>query len=238
MLDTRDMPRYADKPRTSLVVIRFQHPGCFRAAGVLAIYSNVSLPLLRRHRHRSEVAVMISASLLDRCRPLLRLQVRRLQLDERLQRRFDSSDLIQDALTRAISHADQFRGETECEAIRWLQQILRHVVLNKVTEAHAQVRDIGREQSLEQLLDDSSARIGSLLAAPTPSPSDKAQQGEDLLQLAAAVEQLPEDQRDAVSLRDLHGYTVAEIAEILLKTEKAVAGLIFRGRIALRNALG
>src|SRR5262245_23090697 len=220
----------------SLVVIRF--PRCIRAVRVLALCQMVSLLLLCVRFQRGEVAVVISASLIEHCRPLLRLQVRRLHLDKRLQRRFDTSDLIQDALTRAVSHADQFRGQSEGEAIRWLQQILRNVVLNKVTEARAQVRDIGREQSLEQLLDDSSARIGSLLAAPSASPSDKAQHGEELLRLAAAVEQLPEDQRDAVSLRDLHGYTVAEIAAMLDKTEKSVAGLIFRGRIALREALG
>ena len=43
--------------------------------------------------------------LLERFRPLLRLQVRRLDLDARLRRRFDSSDLIQEAIARAVARA-------------------------------------------------------------------------------------------------------------------------------------
>ena len=176
----------------------------------------------------------LSAAILDRCRPLLRLQVRRLQLDERLQRRFDSSDLIQEALTRAVSRADQFRGESEGEAIRWLQRVLHTVVLNKIEESRAQARDYQNEVQFQELLADSSARMDSFLAAPTPTPESRVERGELLLRLAEAIEALPPDQGDVVNLRDLHGYRIDEIALMLGKTEKAVAGLLRRGRLALR----
>lgn len=177
----------------------------------------------------------MTASLLERCRPLLRLQVRRLQLDQRLRRRFDSSDLIQEALTRAVSHQDQFRGDSEGEAIRWLQRILRTVVLNKVEEATAQARDYQRERPLHDLIADSAARLESFLAVQTPTPAERVERSELLLRLAEAVERLPNDQRDVVNLRDLHGYRVDEIAQIMDKTEKSVAGLLLRGRLALRE---
>src|SRR5262245_40796520 len=108
----------------------------------------------------------LTPALLERCRPLLRLQVRRVQLDRRLRRRFDSSDLIQEALTRAVSRADQFRGGSDAEAIRWLQRILRTVMLNKVSEAGTQARDYQREVPAEDLLAESSARLEMFLAAP------------------------------------------------------------------------
>jgi RNA polymerase sigma-70 factor (ECF subfamily) len=177
----------------------------------------------------------LTDSLLERCRPLLRLQVRRLQLDARLKRRFDSSDLVQETLTRAVSRLDQFRGANEGELIRWLQRILRTVALNAVEEAGAQARDYERERPLQEIVTDSSARIECFLAAPTPTPADEVARVELLLRLAEAIEQLPEDQRDAVGLRYLHGYRVEEIAGLLEKTEKAVAGLLLRGRTALRE---
>jgi RNA polymerase sigma-70 factor (ECF subfamily) len=176
----------------------------------------------------------LTAALLERCRPLLRLQVRRLQLDSRLRHRFDSSDLIQDALTRAVGRADQFRGSSEGEAIRWLQRILHTVVLNKVEEASTQARDYQREAPLQDMLADSSARMESFLAMPAPSPAECVERAELLLRLAEHVDRLPKDQGDVVNLRDLHGYKIEEIAQMLDKTEKSVAGLLLRGRQALR----
>jgi RNA polymerase sigma-70 factor, ECF subfamily len=64
---------------------------------------------------------------LERYRALLKLQVRQLQLDPRFQRRFDSSDLVQDAYENALAHFDQFRGQTEAELVKWLQVILANV---------------------------------------------------------------------------------------------------------------
>lgn len=177
----------------------------------------------------------LTDSFIQRCQPLLRLQVRRLQLDARLRRRFDSSDLVQETLTRAVSRLNQFRGTSEGELIRWLQRILRTVALNAVEQARAQTRDYEREGSIQEVMADSSARIESFLAATTPTPVEEVARVELLLRLAGAIERLPEDQRDAVGLRYLHGYRVDEIAGLMQKTEKAVAGLLLRGRDALRE---
>jgi RNA polymerase sigma-70 factor (ECF subfamily) len=56
----------------------------------------------------------------ERYRPLLYLQVRLLQLAPQFRRRFDSSDLVQDALLRAHQYRDQFRGTTDAEWVGWL----------------------------------------------------------------------------------------------------------------------
>lgn len=177
----------------------------------------------------------LTETLLEKCRPLLRLQVRRLHLDKRLQRRFDSSDLVQETYTRAIVSAEQFRGVSEGELICWLQRILQRVVLNKVEEAGAQVRDFAREYSIQDAMADSSARIESFIVAQTPSPVERVERAELLLKLSEAIERLPEEQRDVVNLRDVHGYTIAQIASSLEKTEKSIAGLLLRGRLTLRQ---
>jgi RNA polymerase sigma-70 factor (ECF subfamily) len=60
---------------------------------------------------------------------------------------------------------------------------------------------------------------------------------EQLLRLADALAQLPEDQRRAVELRHLGGCTVASVAEQMRRSKEAVAKLLFRGVARLRELL-
>ena len=101
---------------------------------------------------------------LERYRPLLRLQARQLQLMPRFERRFDSSDLVQETLLRAHRERGQFRGQGEAELLAWLHEILLHVAADEVRKATAQKRDVALEQSLEALAADSSARWEKYLA--------------------------------------------------------------------------
>jgi RNA polymerase sigma-70 factor (ECF subfamily) len=174
---------------------------------------------------------------LDRYRPLLRLQIRQMQLDPRLQRRFDSSDLVQETLLRAQGNLPSFRGHTEAELVKWLQEILAHVVTDEVRKAHARKRDLALEQSLEAVMAESSARLDHYLASSHPSPSRQAEHEEQLVRLAAAIDQLPDDQRDVLIQRDLLGASVSQIAQHLGRTEKSIAGLLLRGRRKLRELL-
>lgn len=174
---------------------------------------------------------------LERYRPLLRLQIRKLELDKRLHRRFDSSDLIQETLLKAHKSLPGFQGTSIAELLAWLQRILGNVVADQVRRARASKRDIAHEVSLQTLLAESSVRLESYLATDAASPAEQAQRSEQLLSLAAAMEQLPEDQRDVVIHRDLLETPVAEIAEILGRSEKSVAGLLLRGRRRLRELL-
>ena len=84
---------------------------------------------------------------------------------------------------------------------------------------------------------ESSARLEAYLADRDPTPAARAERQELLVRIARALDQLPEDQRDVVLLRDVQGHTVAEIAGRLQRTEKSVAGLLLRGRGRLRQLL-
>jgi RNA polymerase sigma-70 factor (ECF subfamily) len=135
----------------------------------------------------------------ERFRPILHLQVRLLGIDPLFRRRFDSSDVVHETLLRAHKNRDQFRGTTEAELVGWLQTILRRVVLNMV-QKH---RDVRLEASLDEAVDESSARLLDYLHAKGPTPDEQAQQQELLRRLAEALDRLPDDQREAILLRDL-----------------------------------
>jgi RNA polymerase sigma-70 factor, ECF subfamily len=173
----------------------------------------------------------------ERYRPLLRLQARQLRLDPRLRRRFDSSDVVQETLTRACEELPGFVGTTEAEFIAWLQKILANRAIDLIRRERAARRDVALEQSIQDGLRDSSERLKDLLVGSTSSPSAQAARRELLLHLAEAIEQLPQDQREVVILRELQEASVAQIAAQLGRTEKSVAGLLRRGRRKLAEIL-
>ena len=174
---------------------------------------------------------------LERYRPLLRLQVLQVELDPRLRARFGASDLVHEALLRAHRDIGQFRGQTEAELVGWLRTILANALAGALRQFVTEGRDVGRERSLEARLEESAARLESLLAADQSSPSQQASRQEELLRLATALARLPDDQRRVVELHHLKGRTVAEIAAEVGRSKSAVTGLLFRGVKRLRELL-
>lgn len=173
---------------------------------------------------------------LERHRNYLRL-LARLHLGPRLRTKLDPSDVVQQTLLKAHQHREQCRGETDAERAGWLRQILANTLADVLRQYGAACRDVALEQSLEAALHDSSARLEGFLRPEPSSPSQHLLRQERLDQLAAALAQLPEDQRTAVELHHLQGCPVAVVMEQMGRTEAAVAGLLRRGLQKLRHLL-
>jgi RNA polymerase sigma-70 factor (ECF subfamily) len=174
---------------------------------------------------------------LDRYRPLLCLHVRQLRLGRLYRSRFDSSDVVQEALARAVRALDQVRGRAEPELVRWLQAIVGNVLVDLVREHGAGKRDPRREQSVCDAAGDGDTPLGAYLTASQPGPCTLAARREELLRLAAAVEKLPDAERDAVVAHYILELPLAEVAARVGRTEKGAAGLVFRGKRRLRELL-
>jgi RNA polymerase sigma-70 factor (ECF subfamily) len=148
-------------------------------------------------------------------------------------RRLDASDIVQQTMLEAQRAFADFRGATEPEFAAWLTQILTRNVRDSVRDhLRTAKRAVGRERSLED------ETVAWQPATPDQSsPSQRAMRGEQAVQLAAALEHLPDDQRTAVRLRHLEGWSLAQIAQHLNRTPSAAAGLIKRGMQTLREKL-
>jgi RNA polymerase sigma-70 factor (ECF subfamily) len=173
---------------------------------------------------------------LERWREYLRL-LARLQLDSRLQAKVDPSDIVQQTLLNAHEKFGQFRGQSQAELVGWLRQILANNLAGAIRRFGTDGRDINRERSLEASLEQSSARLEAWLTADQSSPSQQVQRHEQSLRLAAGLAQLPDDQREAVELHHLKGFSVAEVGEHMQRSRAAVVGLLFRGIKKLREFL-
>jgi RNA polymerase sigma-70 factor (ECF subfamily) len=161
----------------------------------------------------------------------------RVQMGPRLRAKVDASDVVQQAILHAHERRAQFRGTTEGEWQAWLRAILANALAAMVRRYDTQARDPKRERSLEAELERSSSRLEGLLAADVTSPSERAVRGEELLRLAHALTELPDDQRRVVELHYLKGLAVADVAEQIGRTRPAAVGLLFRGLKRLRELL-
>jgi RNA polymerase sigma-70 factor (ECF subfamily) len=155
-------------------------------------------------------------------------------LDPRLQAKLDPSDVVQQTLLEAHKDRAAFRGSSPEEFRAWLRQVLARNLANALRDFRRDKRDVGREQALVEA---SSARVAPWLAAEGSSPSAGLRRQEEAARLAAALEALPEAQREVVVLRHLHGWSLHDIARHVGKSTPAVAGLIHRGLKALRERL-
>lgn len=173
---------------------------------------------------------------LERFREYLRL-LARLQLDPRLQAKIDLSGVVQQTLWEAHQASDRFPAEDGAQQAAWLRRILLNNLTDEVRKLDAKSRRLAREQSLEQLLEASSARLEALLKADQSSPSARAVRQERVARLAEALARLPEAQRRAVELHHLQGQPLAEVAVTLGRSREAAAGLVYRGLKKLRDLL-
>jgi RNA polymerase sigma-70 factor (ECF subfamily) len=68
-------------------------------------------------------------------------------------------------------------------------------------------------------------------------PADRLASAETLALVAAAIAELPERQRAVISLRDVDGWTAAEVCDLLDLSEANQRVLLHRARARVRQAL-
>lgn len=154
------------------------------------------------------------------------------QLDNRLRRRVNPSDLVQETLLAAHRDFAAFRGQTPQELVGWLRQILINVLHGAIARhVKAGKRDIRREVSIDQVgagVNLSAANLAALLPSPVSSPSGNAQAQERAADLADHLAMLRADYREVIVLRNLQGLTFDEIAIRMERSAGAVRMLWLR----------
>ena len=171
------------------------------------------------------------------CRSYVAL-LARANVEKWMQAKVDASDLVQQTLLDAHRDFDNFAGQTEGEWLAWLRQILAHNTGDAVRHfGTAEKRAAKREVSLGGAGPDDSAGFAWEPPAPGASPSQLAVTNESELLLAEAIEQLPEDYRDVIVLRNLQRLPFDEVASRLNRSRPAAQMLWARAIQKLRELL-
>lgn len=166
--------------------------------------------LIARTRSGDEAA---REELFERCRRYVGL-VARVQLESWLQQKVDASDLVQQTLMEAHRGFERFRGETQAEWLGWLRQIVTHNATDCVRHwQKAARRNVNREVPLGGLPGGISGSFRADVAdRDGATPSEVAMQHEQELELADALDQLPEDYQEIIVLRNLQRLPFDEIS--------------------------
>ena len=129
--------------------------------------------------------------------------------------REDAADALQEALISAYRSAHRFRGDSAVTT--WLHRIVVNACLDRVRRRNVR------------------PTVPLLETEPMPvAPVDS----DTALDVRAALAKLPIEQRAALVLVDVQGYSVAEAAAILDVAEGTVKSRCARGRARLASLLG
>jgi len=175
------------------------------------------------------------AAQLTRYEPWLRL-IATWEIDSRLGQKFSASDVVQQTMLEAWKDWDNFEGDHEAQRRVWLRRILAHQLAHFARHyAGTQKRDIAREQMIDASLAKSSMRLEVLIAADQSSPSQQAVYNEQSLRLARALQELPDDYRQVIQLRNVEDLSHEEVARRMNRTAGAVRMLWVRALAALKT---
>ena len=141
----------------------------------------------------------------------------------------EAADALQDAMIAAFRRADSYRGDAAVTT--WLHRIVVNACLDRLRRRKVRATDPLADQVEEQ-------QDGA-----TPSqrehgdPEAAAERSEVRRTVRAALDRLPVDQRVALVLVDIEGYSVEEAARLLDAAPGTVTSRSSRGRGRLRVLL-
>ncbi|MEO3873163.1 RNA polymerase sigma factor SigM [Nonomuraea sp. B12E4] len=132
----------------------------------------------------------------------------------------EAADAVQDAFVSAYRKAATFRGEAAVTT--WLHRIVVNACLDRM-----------RRKSVRPVADD---ELIEAAERETPLP-DQTLEREVSMEVSAALKMLPSDQRAALVLVDMMGYSVEDAAQVLQVPSGTVKSRCARGRAKLAPIL-
>lgn len=133
----------------------------------------------------------------------------------------DADDVVQISIERALIRLDQFQAGTKLDA--WLFSIVRNAWIDEARARARRAKVFAPAELGEQVGDDGAAALHAKLEAD---------------EVWIAMQQLPEDQREAVALVCVEGLAYREAAEALGVPIGTLTSRLARGREALQRMLG
>jgi RNA polymerase sigma-70 factor (ECF subfamily) len=150
----------------------------------------------------------------------------------------EAGDLTQDTFMRAYNAWGQFRGESQIYT--WLYRIAINVCNNyQLREQRRRRREALYLDAPREALEEAGCASGCSyeVVDDRPLPLQVLESSELCARLQEALQELPDNQRTAIILREIEGLSYEEIARATGYSLKATKSRLFRARNALRRLL-
>ena len=162
----------------------------------------------------------------------------RLQVGRRLRSKVDVEDMLQEISLEIHRKIGLFRGGSEREFLTWTRRLIGSILANQVRHyLGTRSRDARLERALVDELDRSSFALNDGMIAAQSSPSHQAVRREQAVLLADALNELPEDYREVIILRQLEGLSFPDVARRTGRTLDSVKNVWLRALDRLRLSL-
>ncbi len=187
------------------------------------------VPLIHEPADEAALVARARAGGLDACNGLVDLYQR--QVYNLCLRMLGSpqaaEDATQEAFLSAYRHIGSFRGERFSS---WLLRIANNVCIDELRRQRRRTTvPIEGERDGEPVTVD--------VADPAAGPEELAERSEVRSRIAAGLAELPPEQRAAIVMADVQGFSYEEVADALGCSVGTVKSRIFRGRERLRRFL-
>ncbi len=134
----------------------------------------------------------------------------------------EAEEVVQDTWLAVLNGIERFDGRSSLKT--WIFRIL-------VNRARTRAKRESRVVSLP------ADRDWGLEAGTSPGPDERLIASELGARIEAAIETLPPRQREVITLRDVEGWTAAEVSDLLDLTEANQRVLLHRARVKVRDSL-
>ena len=177
--------------------------------------------------------------LLDRHRDGLRNMIKA-RMDQKLARRVDASDVVQDVMLEASQRLDDYIRDPKLPFGLWLRQMAQDRIID-LHRRHrvAMRRSLDREQQRGPMLQDkSSLELVAQLRDPELTPAAATLRKELHERFVEAIDRLEDEDREILLMRHFEQLTNSEAAELLGLSQPAAGMRHLRALRRLREVLG
>lgn len=170
----------------------------------------VSLDLVRQAQGGDEASLnRLFERYYERVRRIVRLR-----LGTRLRQGVDSGDILQETFIAAVRAFETFEMRDEASLINWLSRLAERQIIAAADYHGAKKRDHRKRVALPGASTvESAGRMGTEFAAKEPHPLEKLLESETSEQLEECLQDLTEEHRELIILRNYAGCSWEAVAE-------------------------
>lgn len=140
----------------------------------------------------------------------------------------DAEDITQDVLIKVYSSIYNFNGQSTIST--WIYRITYNVSIDFIKKH-------GKRSKITKTLDDPEDIEVMSIEGNTFIPEAAFEHKETTEDIKDALSQLPDEQRQLIELKDIHGFSYEEIISITGLKDGTLKSRLNRGRQALKNIL-
>lgn len=140
----------------------------------------------------------------------------------------DAEDIAQETFVKVYMSLSSFAGRSEITT--WVYRIAYNLSIDFLKKH-------GKRAKITKTLDDPDDTELLELSDDSFLPEDAFEKKEVKKDIYDALQSLPDEQRELIELKDIHGFSYEEIAEMLSIKEGTLKSRLNRGRLALKKIL-